>query len=184
MTNMTYNGATTVDGCTLQQRVGDNLLPSGTPVVLKNKGELHTINYETDKSHSAATLGGIAGDGVLRGCSRVTVNGTIAPSIGGTIEFANAPQSIAGTTLDIAGDATGCGKVKFNAAQDISTLVLSVPDISTFEKDAAKGLYKIVEGSYTGTFASITGLNDDWHVSYKSDGVYLTHQDAFTMVVR
>ena len=185
MTNMTYNGATTVDGCTLQQRVGDNLLPSGTPVVLKNKGELHTINYQTDRSHSAATLGGVAGDGVLRGCSRVTVNGTIAPSIGGTIEFDSTPKSLSGP-ITIAGDATGCGKVKFNQTQDLSGLALSVSGVDSFSTAAeAKRLYKIVEGNYTGEFSSVTGLNDDWHVSYRpGDGVYLTHQDAFTIVVR
>ncbi len=184
MTNMTYNGATTVDGCTLQQRVGDNLLPSGTPVVLKNKGELHTINYQTDRSHSAATLGGVAGDGVLRGCTCVTVTGTLAPSIGGTIEFAHAPLSIAGTTLEIAGDATGCGKVKFDAAQDISTLSLSVSDITTFDTHADKNLYKIVEGNYSGKLANTSGLGNDWAVSYRSTGVYLSHIDAFTIVVR
>ena len=184
MTNMTYSGATTVDGCTLQQRVGDNLLPSGTPLVLKNRGELHTINYETDRSHSAATLGGVAGDGVLRGCTCVTVTGTLAPSIGGTIEFAHAPLSIAGTTLEIAGDVTGCGKVKFDAAQDISTLSLSVPDITTFDTHADKGLYKIVEGNYSGKFANTSGLGDNWAVSYRSSGVYLSNIDAFTLIVR
>ena len=183
MTNMTYNGATTVDGCTLQQRVGDNLLPSGTPVVLKNKGELHTINYQTDKSHSAATFGGIEGDGVLRGCSRVTVNGKIAPSIGGTIQFDSTPASLSGP-IEITGDATGCGKVKFNAGQDLSTLSLSVPDITTFDMHADKDLYKIVETPYIGTFASVSGLSDDWSVRYKDDGVYLSHIDALTIVVR
>ena len=105
-------------------------------------------------------------------------------SIGGTIEFAHAPLSIAGTTLKIAGDATGCGKVKFDAAQDISTLSLSVSDISAFDMHADKGLYKIVEGNYSGTFTSTSGLGEDWAVSYRSTGVYLSHIDAFTIVVR
>lgn len=184
MTNMTYNGATTVDGCTLQQRVGDNLLPSGTHVILKNKGELHTINYQTDKSHSAATLGGIEGDGVLRGSSKLDITGDIAPSIGGTIELDSTPKSLSGP-IAITGDNTGCGKVKFGQSQSLNGLTLSVSGVNSFSTAAEdKRLYKIVEGNYSGEFSNVTGLNDDWHVSYKPDGVYLTHQDAFTIVIR
>ena len=111
------------------------------------------------------------------------MNGAIAPSIGGTILFEKAPLSIVGP-IEIVGDATGCGKVKFGQAQDISTLSLSVPDISAFDKNADKDLYKIVEGNYTGRFKSVAGLPDDWAVSYRASGVYLSHIDAFVMVVR
>ena len=183
MTNMTYNGATTIDGCTLQQRTGDNQVPPGTRLVLKNGGEMHMVNYQTDKSHSAATFVGIEGDGVLRGCTKVAATGTFAPSIGGKIEFDSMPQTISGT-LSVIGDATGCGRLKFNALQDISTLSLSVPDISTFDIHAEKTLYKIVEGNYTDRFATVSGLGEDWAVSYRADGVYLSHIDAFTMIVR
>ena len=183
MTNMTYNGATTVDCCTLQQRAGDNLLPTGTRLVLKNGGIVGFTKYDSALTPTAATLGGISGDGKLTVRSKVAVNGAIAPSIGGTILFEKAPLSIVGP-IEIVGDATGCGKVKFGQAQDISTLSLSVPDISAFDEHADKGLYKIVEGNYSGTFASTSGLGDDWAVSYRSTGVYLSHIDAFMLVVR
>ena len=184
MTNMTYNGATTVDYCTLQQRAGDNLLPTGTRLVLKNGGIVGFTKYDSALTPTAATLGGVSGDGKLTVCSKVAVNGAIAPSIGGTILFEKAPLSIVGP-IEIVGDATGCGKVKFDAAQDISMLALSVTGVNSFSTAAEdKRLYKIVEGNYSGEFASVTGLNDDWHVSYKSDGVYLTHQDAFVLSIR
>ena len=59
-----------------------------------------------------------------------------------------------------------------------------MPDIATFNSRAAKSLYKIVDGSYTGTFSSVSGLNTDWGVRYKADGVYLMHNDAFMLIVR
>ena len=188
MTTAVYNGPTIVDGTTFQQRGGDNLIPSGTKLVLKNGGIAsfctYASGYQSDPSkHTAATLGGIEGDGEVRYCTHVTVNGTIAPSIGGTINFHKTLQSLSGT-LRIEGDATGCGKVKFDQSQDISTLSLSVTDISTFNSRAGKSLYKIVDGSYTGTFSGVSGLNTDWGVRYKADGVYLTHNDAFMMIVR
>ena len=188
MTNAVYNGPTTVDGTTFQQRGGDNLIPSGTALVLKNGGKAafctYASGYQSDTSrHTAATLGGIEGDGEVRYCTHVTVSGTIAPSIGGTIAFAHAPQSLSGT-LSIAGDATGCGKVKFSAAQNLSTLSLSVADITAFDANADKLLYKIVEGSYSGEFSSISGLADDWGIRYRADGVYLSHNDAFVLTVR
>ncbi len=183
-----YNGPTTVDGTTFQQRGGDNLIPSGTKLVLKNGGITsfctYASGYQSDPSkHTAATLGGIEGDGEVRYCTHVTVNGTIAPSIGGTINFHKTLQFLSGT-LRIEGDATGCGKVNFQQTQDISNLTLSVTDISTFNSRAGKSLYKIVDGSYTGTFSSVSGLNTDWGVRYKADGVYLMHNDAFMMIVR
>ena len=188
MTTAVYNGPTIVDGTTFQQRGGDNLIPSGTKLVLKNGGKAsfctYAGSYQTDTTkHTAATLGGIEGDGEVRYCTHVTVNGTIAPSIGGTINFHKTPESLSGT-LRIEGDATGCGKVKFDQQQDISTLSLLVPDISTFNSRANKSLYKIVDGSYTGTFSSVSGLNTDWGVRYKADGVYLMHNDAFMLILR
>ncbi len=183
MTAMAYNGATTIDTTLLQQRAGDNLLPAGTDIVLKNGGELSLWTYSTTPWATAATLGGVSGNGKVRHLAAATFNGTFAPSIGGTIEFDSTPASLSGT-LRIEGDATGCGKVKFDQSQDISTLSLLVPDISTFNTRADKSLYKIVDGNYTGTFSSVSGLDADWGVRYKADGVYLMHNDAFMMIVR
>ena len=183
MTAQAYNGPTTIDTTLIQQRAGDNLLPAGTDIVLKNGGELSLWTYGSSARATAATLGGVSGNGTLKHLSAATFSGTFAPSIGGTIQFTDAPVSLSGT-LKIVGDATGCGKVKFDQTQDISGLTLSVPDIMTFNKDAAKSLYKIVDGNYTGTFSGVSGLTDDWGVRYKADGVYLAHNDAFVLVVR
>ena len=184
-----YNGPTMVDGTTLQQRGGDNLLPSGTTLVLKNGGvagfTTYATGYATDTSkHTAATLGGIEGSGELRYCTQVTVNGKVAPSIGGTLDFYHTLTSLSGT-LEVDGDATGCGKVKFRQPQDISGLTLSMKNPATFDKNAAKALYKIVDnGNYSGTFTLGQDWPSDWNVQYKSDGVWLTHNDAFVLVVR
>lgn len=66
--------------------------------MLKNGGKAsfctYASGYQTDTSkHTAATLGGIEGDGEVRYCTHVTVNGKIAPSIGGTISFHKTLQS-------------------------------------------------------------------------------------------
>ena len=105
MTNMTYTGATTIDTIELQQRAGDNLLPAGTDIVLKNNGILALWTYGASPRSTAATLGGVSGHGRVRYAKAATFSGTFAPSIGGTIEFSEAPASLSGT-LEIDGDAT------------------------------------------------------------------------------
>lgn len=180
--DLDYNGPTTVDGvCTLQLRAGS--LPTGTKLVLRNGGKAGFSNYDSVHSPTAATLDSIEGNGTLTWCRGVTVTNAIAPSIGGTITLHEA-CALSGTTLSIEGDATGCGKVKFDEPQDRSELSLSVVGGETFNKNADKGLYKIVEGKYSGKFASVTGLPDDWAVSYRASGIYLSHIDAFTLIVR
>ena len=184
-----YNGPTTVDGTTLQQRGGDNLLPSGTKLVLKNGGIVgfttYATGYASDPSkHTAATLGGVEGSGELRYCTQVTVNGKVAPSIGGTLDFHHTLTSLSGT-LEIAGDATGCGKVKFRQLQDISHMTVSMKNPASFDTNAAQGFYKIVEnGNYSGTFTKSADWPSNWDVKYKSDGVYLHPIKAFVLIVR
>ena len=184
-----YNGPTTVDGTTLQQRGGDNLLPSGTKLVLKNGGIVgfttYATGYASDPSkHTAATLGGVEGSGELRYCTQVTVNGKIAPSIGGTLDFYHTLTSLSGT-LEIAGDTTGCGKVKFRQLQDISHMTVSMKNPASFDADAAQGFYKIVDnGNYSGRFTKSADWPSNWDVKYMSDGVYLSHINAFTLIVR
>ena len=184
-----YNGPTTVDGTTFQQRGGDNLLPSGTKLILKNGGKAafctYASGYQTDASkHTAATLGGIEGDGEVRYCTHVTVNGTIAPSKGGTIEFHKTLASLSGT-LEIVGDETGCGKVKFDENQDISELTLNIADISTFDREADSKLYKIVEApkGVTGEFKEVVGLQSDWTVKYADDGVYVYRPKGLLLII-
>ncbi len=188
MTAQSYNGPTTIDSNELQQRSGDDLLPAGTDIVLKNGGILALWTYGQGGGAAratAATLGGVSGSGTVRYATAATFAGMFAPSIGGTIRFQEAPKSLSGT-LSIEGDATGCGNLKFDAAQDISTLSLSVADISQFDKDAPSGRYKIIDapGGYAGSFRSESGLGEDWRVKYAADGVYLSHPKAFVLVVK
>ena len=192
MTNAVYNGPTIVDGTTFQQRGGDNLIPSGTKLVLKNGGIAsfctYASGYQSDTSkHTAATLGGIEGDGEVRYCTHVAVNGKIAPSIGGTISFHKTPASLTGT-LEIAGDATGCGKVKFEQKQDVSGLTLKIADVSTFDKEKGSKFYKIVDApnGIEGTFTESADFPDGWKIRYSADGnsVYVYHPNGTIISVK
>ncbi len=187
-----YNGPTIVDGTTFQQRGGDNLIPSGTKLVLKNGGIAsfctYASGYQSDTSkHTAATLGGIEGDGEVRYCTHVTVNGTIAPSIGGTISFHKTLQSLSGT-LEIAGDATGCGKVRFDQKQDISGLTLKIADISAFDKEADSKFYKIIDAQngITGKFTKSADFPSDWEIKYSADGksVYVYRPSGLLIIIK
>lgn len=186
MTAQAYNGPTTIDTLELQQRAGDNLLPAGTDIVLKNNGILALWTYGNSPRATVATLGGVSGYGRINFAGEATFNGTFAPSIGGTIQFTHAPASLAGT-LEIAGDATGCGKLKFNVAQNLTGLTLKMKNPESF--DADHGEYQIVEApnGVTGTFTLASDFpTDKWNVSYSKDGksVSLRPVRAFTMVVR
>lgn len=170
--DLEYNGPTTVDGaCTLQLR--DGSLPTGTKLVLKNGGKAGFSNYDGTHTPTPATLDSIEGDGTLTWCRGITVTNAIAPSIGGTITLHEA-CTLDGVTLEIAGDATGCGKVIFDAKQDVSGLKLKMKDVDSFKKDAAKNTYKILEApnGIKGEFDT-SELPDGWHVKYAADGVYL-----------
>ena len=191
MTAANYNGPTIVDGTTFQQRGGDNLLPSGTKLVLKNRGKAsfctYASGYQTDTSkHTAATLGGVEGDGEVRYCTHVTVDGKIAPSIGGTISFQKTLQSLSGT-LEISGDATGCGMVKFDENQDISNLTLKIADVSTFDGEAGNTFYKIVDApnGITGRFTKSADFPSNWAIKYAADGksVYIHRANGMVITV-
>ncbi|MBQ6915977.1 MAG: hypothetical protein IJQ65_09660, partial [Kiritimatiellae bacterium] len=169
----------------LQQRSGDNLLPAGTDIVLKNGGILALWTYGQGGGAARATeatLGGVSGDGTVRYATAATFSGTFAPSIGGTIRFQEAPESISGT-LEIVGDETGCGKVKFDENQDISELTLKIADTFTFD-DSKR--YKIVDApkGVTGEFKAVDGLqSSDWKVKYANDGVYVYRPKGLLLII-
>ena len=184
-----YNGPTTVDGTTLQQRGGDNLLPSGTKLVLKNGGIASFCTYASGyatntTTHTAATLGGIEGNGTLNYCTHVTVTGKIAPSNGGTITFHKA-CTLNGTTLEIDGDTAKCGKVKFQEQQDISGITLSIKNVDALDKKAGRYTYKILEATngIKGEFDT-SELPAGWHLKYSSNGVYLRPDRAMIIMIR
>lgn len=183
--DLEYNGPTTVDGaCTLQLR--DGSLPTGTKLVLKNGGKAGFSNYDKDHTPTPATLDSIEGDGTLTWCRGITVTNAIVPSIGGTITLHEA-CTLDGVTLEIAGDATGCGKVKFDEKQDISELELKIVDISKFDREADSTRYKIVDApkEVTGKFKKVHGLpDDDWKVKYAKDGVYVYRRKGLLLIIR
>ncbi len=188
MAKMSYNGPTTIDMNELQQRGGDNLLPAGTDIVLTNGGILALWTYGQGGGAAratAATLGGVSGNGTVRYATAATFDGTFAPSIGGTIRFQEPPNSISGT-LEIAGDETGCGKVKFDEEQDISRLTLKIADISKFDREADSKRYKIVDApeGVTGEFEAVDGLPPDWTVKYADDGVYVYRPKGLLLIIR
>ena len=179
MTAQSYNGPTTIDSNELQQRSGDNLLPAGTDIVLKNGGILALWTYGNSPRATAATLGGVSGNGTVRHATAATFSGTFAPSIGGTIRFLEAPKSISGT-LEIAGEET-C--VMFGEKQDISELTLKIADTFTFD-DSKR--YKIVDApkGVTGEFKAVEGLpSSDWKVKRANDGVYVYRPKGLLLII-
>ena len=94
-----YDGPTRIDGTELQQR-GDDYLPPGTHVVLENGGILALTDYSSGNPPTAATIDGVEGSGLLNYCGKLTLQGTIAPSVGGTIAIETAGGET--TTYDVA----------------------------------------------------------------------------------
>jgi hypothetical protein len=159
-------------------------LPTGTKLVLRNGGKAGFTNYDNSHTPTAATLDSIEGNGTLTWCRGITVTNAIVPSIGGTITLHEA-CALDGVTLEIAGDAIGCGKVKFESLQDISHMTVSMKNPASFDTNAAQGFYKIVEnGNYSGTFTKSADWPSNWDVKYKDDGVYLHPIKAFVLIVR
>ena len=86
-------------------------------------------------------------------------------------DFALAKTKVKGCTLEIDGDATGCGKVKFDQAQDISGVKLTMKDADSFDKEAAWDYYQILDApnGCTGKF-DMSEVPHDWEVKYTANG--------------
>ena len=120
----------------------------------------------------------------------LTVTGGIAPVFDdayGTLTFKKACSL--GGSLDITGDANGCGCVKFDdtaaqgGVQSIANLTLRMVNPAGFATGKGKTFYKVIDGEYTGRFAA-TDLRGDWDVFYAPKAVYLRHIDATVISVR
>ena len=179
----TYNGPTRLEGPngTLQCRTA-NVLPAGTTLQV---GPGTTASFESAAPMDVAqAVARVEGTGSIVNNSQLTVTGAIAPKFNddyGTLTFAKTCP-LSGVTLEITGDAKGCGCVKFAPGQDISGLSLSVADISAFSKEMPSTTYKIVE-NYSGRFAS-ANLPAGWKVRYENDAVYLRYANALVIYVR
>jgi hypothetical protein len=179
----TYNGPTRLEGQNgvLECRTAD-ILPAGTTLQV---GPGTTASFATAAPMDVAqTVARVEGTGSIVNNSLLTVTGAIAPKFDddyGTLTFAKTCP-LSGVTLEITGDAKGCGCVKFAPGQDISSLSLSVADISAFSKEMPSTTYKIVE-NYSGRFAS-ANLPAGWKVRYENDAVYLRYANALVIYVR
>ena len=71
------------------------------------------------------------------------------------------------------------------SGQSISGLTLNVADISAFDKDAARGTYKILDApnGYTGTFA-VGNVADPWCVKYTSTAAYIAYKKGTMLIIQ
>lgn len=183
-----YNGPTVVEeGANLRVQA-DNALPSGTTVRLAG-GQVTFSTYDTDgdaarSTRTAQTVSRIEGSGIVHCCSGLTVANGLAAGSGGVLDFIEV-CSLSGV-YSVSGDAQGCGCLKFRkSGQSISGLTLNVADISAFDKDAARGTYKILDApnGYTGEFA-IGNLPDLWRVKYTSTAAYISYKKGMVLIIK
>ena len=185
-----YNGPTRIEGAQLMQCRVANALPSITTVQLASGASIGFNTYSGEKPDVAQTVARIEGAGEVRLNSLLTVTGGIAPVFDnayGTLTFKKACSL--GGSLDITGDANGCGCVKFDdtaaqgGVQSIANLTLRMVNPAGFATGRGKTFYKVIDGEYAGRFAA-TDLRGDWDVFYASKAVYLRHIDATMISVR
>lgn len=184
-----YNGPTIIEeGANLRVQA-DNALPSGTTVRLSG-GQITFSTYDTDNdaarsTRTAQTVSRIEGSGIVHCCSGLTVANGLAAGSGGVLDFIEV-CSLSGV-YSVSGDAQGCGCLKFRkSGQSISGLTLNVADISAFDKDAARGTYKILDApnGYTGTFAKPAGWPEDWDVKYTATAAYLRYKCGMVIFLK
>ena len=185
----TYNGPTRLEGPngTLQCRAA-NVLPAGTTLQVGPGTTADFSSQTATPTDRAQTVARLEGRGTVANNSNLTVAGAVAPVFDdtyGTLTL-NKPCSLSGD-LEIRGDASGCGCVKFAAAgQSIASLSLKVEDISLFSKNSPRGFYKIVDApnGYAGAQFAATNLPDNWQVRYENDGIYLSRVLATVISLR
>ena len=183
-----YNGPTVVEeGANLRVQA-DNALPSGTTVRLAG-GQVTFSTYDTGgdaakSTRTAQTVSRIEGSGIVHCCSGLTVANGLAAGSGGVLDFTEV-CSLSGV-YSVSGDAQGCGCLTFRkSGQSISGLTLNVADISAFDKDAARGTYKILDApnGYTGTFA-VGNVADPWCVKYTSTAAYIAYKKGMMLIIK
>ena len=185
----TYNGPTRLEGPngTLQCRTA-NVLPAGTTLQVGSGTTADFSSHAATPADMAQTIARLEGCGTVANNSKLAVTGAVAPVFDGaygTLTL-NKPCSLSGE-LEIRGDASGCGCVRFAAAgQNIASLSLKVEDISLFLKNRPRRFYKIVDApnGYSGAQFASTNLPGDWQVRYESDGIYIRPSIGFVISFR
>lgn len=184
-----YNGPTVVESGELQVRAA-NGLPSGTVLKVGTDGRVGFNTYAGESPDVAQTVARAEGTGLIYNNSGLTVTGGVSPVFGGrygTLSFRK-PCNLSGS-LDIPGDADGCGCVKFEGAgQSLANLTLRVADASALAQDKGGAFYKVVDApngfAAGGARFAALDLPGGWDVRYTDNAVYLRHVDATVVFVR
>ncbi len=176
-----YNGPTTISNAIIQART-DYALPTNTVLRLFGGQNARLYGYDFSSRQTTNRLSRVEGDGVIGYTDYLSVDGALAPSCGGCLEFSGA--CALGGDFEIRGDANTCGYVKVDSGiQDLSTLSLAVADMAAMR--ASHGPYVIFEGNYSGRFGVPDDFpSDKWIPRYRSGVVYLAPVDATVVVLR
>ena len=173
---------------TLQCRVAD-VLPGTTTLQIGPHTQIG-FNSSWSSGHDLdQTVARVEGVGNVVYCTKLVVTNGIAAVFDGeygTLTFGNA-CSLAGD-YTIVGNTNGCGCVKFNQKQDVSSLSLAFADVEKMDSHARSSHYKIVDApnGITGTFGLAADWPRGWAVKYASDrkSVYVYHQNGTQIIVR
>ena len=182
-----YNGVTSIEGGGVQLRV-DNALPPGTTVRLSGTNAYlaaYTFGTGGTERDTEQWLSRLEGSGRLSAFSRSHVTNSVAPSIDGTLSFANVCD-LRGD-YEITADANRCGLLEVRGAnQSISNLTLKVADFSVLDKSAPNDRYQILSApnGYIGTFALPSNWPGEWAVRYTGTAAYLRVRKGSEIIVR
>ena len=173
---------------TLQCRVAD-VLPGTTTLQIGPHTQIG-FNSSWSSGHDLdQTVARVEGVGNVVYCTKLVVTNGIAAVFDGeygTLTFGNT-CSLAGD-YTIVGNTNGCGCVKFNQNQDVSSLSLAFADVEKMDSHARSSHYKIVDApnGITGTFGLAADWPRGWAVKYASDrkSVYVYHQNGTQIIVR
>lgn len=182
-----YNGPTVVESGELQVRAA-NGLPSGTVLKVGATGMVGINTYSSGYPDLPQTVARVEGTGLVYYNSGLTVTEGVSPVFNGrhgTLTFRE-PCDLRGT-LDITGDAEGCGCVKFEGAgQSLAGLTLKMANPAAFATDKGKTFYKVVDApnGYGDTRFAVTDLPPAWGVRYEATAVYLYHIDATVLTFK
>ncbi|MCR5752801.1 MAG: hypothetical protein K6G91_12670 [Kiritimatiellae bacterium] len=182
-----YNGVTHVVAGGMQLRT-DNALPPGSTLRLGG-GVNPYIDAWTFENASPARateqwLSRVEGTGSINNCTKLHVTNSIAPAVDGRLSF-DTRCDLRGN-LEISGNANGCGCMEIAAGQNISGLTLNVCDISTFNKDAPRDTYKVLDApdGYTGEKFAADNLGEQWRVKYTETGAFICRRKGLAVILR
>ncbi len=183
-----YNGPTAVEAGGVQARA-DNAIPVGSTLRLGGGTatfDAHTYETESPQRETSQSIGRVEGSGVLYHMAESHVTGAVAPSVGGSLTFAEFCDFQC--DYEIRGNDTGCGSLVLRGAgQDISGITLQAGDMAAMDMHAPRGTYPILSApnGYTGRFSVGAGFpSDKWDVRYSPNAALLVPVNAFVLVVR